>query len=294
MSEVKTTPPGLMPPPPGGGWVAAVSGGRDSVGMLLACRERVVGVVHVNHELRGEESEGDARFVEGLGFRSRVVRRSARGWKDVSPAGLRRFRLGVCREAVAEFGAEGLLLGHHADDQAETVMLRVLRGGEGVWGMRRETVIGGMRVFRPLLSVRREAVTAYLRGLGQSWREDSSNARPVQRRNQVRRLLEGRPELVERLLRLGSAAERFRGLLEREAGPVRTELRVGELLDLPEAVARHALRQMLRSAGVPVAAVSESLVSRLYRLSTDAAEPARLSLPGGLQARRTGRTISIR
>jgi tRNA(Ile)-lysidine synthase len=83
---------------------------------------------------------------------------------------------------------DGVILAHHADDQAETVLLRLLRGSgyAGLAGMARDSDVGGLRVLRPLLTVRAESLRQYLKSRSLSWREDSSNRSGKYLRNRVR------------------------------------------------------------------------------------------------------------
>lgn len=316
-----------------GRWVVGVSGGADSVALLrlLVGHRRDVEVVaaHVDHELRGEASAGDAAFVralcDGLGVRCEVVRLSeiessgvagdvggidggrvedgARtsdrpeagdGTKRrLSYARSRAMRLRWFGELVARHGACGVMLGHHADDQAETVALRMLRGGEAwaLGGMRGEERIGGLRVVRPLLGVRKMELLAYLRSMGQAWREDASNAERVTKRNEIRGVLGGRPELVEGLLRVGVRARALDEVLELGVEGERAsaeELEAGWVAGLPAVLGRRVVRRWLRGRGVGVDRMSMELVDRVVEMARDAASPSRMQLPGGSMLRRRG------
>src|SRR4051812_8948931 len=173
-----------------GQYTVAVSGGADSVALLrlvIEFRPDVgVHVVHLNHELRGEESEGDARFVEELAGKLRapvtVARRS-----EIEPllakrpanksALYRAVRFELFKKVAKENELHGVLLAHQRDDQAETVLHRLLRGSgpSGLMGMGRESRQGILAIFRPLLGHGREELREYLKSIGQDWREDSSN-----------------------------------------------------------------------------------------------------------------------
>src|SRR5438445_474032 len=126
-----------------------------------------VHVVDLNHELRGEESEGDANFVRQLAEKLAVPMTMARR-SEIEPglakrpanqsALYRAIRLAFFRKVVAEHQLHGVLLAHHADDQAETVLHRLLRGSgaAGLGGMARGARQGLLSVFRPLLGNGRE------------------------------------------------------------------------------------------------------------------------------------------
>ena len=175
----------------------AVSGGPDSVALLHALRDllgaRPLAVLHVNHVLRGPDSDSDEEFVRGLaaslqyGFH---VRRF-----DLSPAGAggcgnleqegRRCRYRFFREAVAAGICSAVATGHTRSDQAETVLFRLLRGAAGA-GLGGIWPVHERQVVRPMLDVSRAEVLEYLRGRGIAWREDASNASPAFARNRLR------------------------------------------------------------------------------------------------------------
>ncbi len=181
--------------------VAAVSGGADSIFLLhaLSALGRKVLVVHVNHGLRGEESSRDAAFVEemceGMGIDC-VVRRINVGTVSKKGEGVegaaRRLRYRELADVARERGVRWIATGHTADDQAETVLMRVKRGCDirGVRGILPVRCIGGdLRVVRPLLDVRRRELEVFLREHGLRWVVDSSNFDAAYERNRVRRRL---------------------------------------------------------------------------------------------------------
>ena len=180
--------------------VAAVSGGSDSVGLAwilaeLAARDRgpaLVGLVHLNHQLRGSESDADEALCRALADRLHVP--IAVGQVDVG-ARAEDARVSIevaAREARYEFfesvvpalGATFVATGHTMDDQAETVMLRLLRGAgtRGLSGIRARR----NNVIRPLLHCRRSDVRQLLVARGETWREDSSNDDVAILRNRIR------------------------------------------------------------------------------------------------------------
>lgn len=224
--------------------VIALSGGADSVllAQLVARarpRPRAL-VVHVEHGLRGAESEGDAEFCArlcahlGLPF----VRRRA-PLDDPSPMGpdlearLRRARYEALALEAARARIDVLLTGHHADDALETLLLRWLRGTHlvGLAGLRgaserRDARGGTLRVLRPLIGMRREEVRALLRREGLAWREDSSNRDPRFARNRVRNLLlpelcaAAGPELERGLFAFARAVERLEDAFAERTAPL--------------------------------------------------------------------------
>lgn len=175
----------------------AVSGGPDSVALLHALRDllgaRPFAVLHVNHCLRGPDSDSDEEFVRGLAASLECafhVRRC-----DLSPTGAsgrgnleqegRRCRYRFFREAVAAGTCATVATGHTRSDQAETVLFRLLRGAggaglSGIWPVHEQQIV------RPMLDVPRAEVLEYLRGRGIAWREDASNASQAFARNRIR------------------------------------------------------------------------------------------------------------
>ncbi len=192
---------------PGERVAAAVSGGADSVALLrllLELRQTlgiVVSVAHLNHQLRGADAGRDADFVaelaerHGLEFHlaERDVRAYAAEHKLSLEAAGRRLRYAFFSGLVAEHKADKVATAHTLDDQAETVLLKLLRGSwlRGLAGihpsLRAED--GRIWVVRPLLATSRREVEAYLESLQQPWREDLSNQDRRFRRNRVRQLL---------------------------------------------------------------------------------------------------------
>lgn len=178
--------------------VVAVSGGADSVALLdilsalTKLRLNLV-VAHLNHGLRGKESDGDAAFVEELAARYQLPFELQR--VDVKEIGkLRKLSLEEAGrmaryqwfETVARSCSARLIaLGHHADDQAETFLLRLFRGS-GTTGLSSMRLLSSDRYVRPLLLLTRDEILAYLKRRGLSYRHDSSNDETVFLRNRIR------------------------------------------------------------------------------------------------------------
>lgn len=211
------------------GLVVAVSGGPDSVALLRAVHEarpdatRLV-VAHLNHQLRGEASDADAAFVADLAGRlglrfvgaSRDVRALAVG--ENLEATARAVRYAWLAEVAREHGLDRIATGHTASDQAETVLLRLLRGAgfQGLRGIAAERELGpGLVVVRPLRTITRAEVLAYLAEVGQDARHDASNDDDALRRNRLRHHLlplleaEYNPAVARVLVRLADQAEEY-------------------------------------------------------------------------------------
>jgi len=183
--------------------VAAVSGGADSVAMLHALVElhRGLGfkltVLHVDHRLRGRSSTADAAFVSRLcrklDVRCMVVRRDVAREKTKTGVSIemaaRDARLEEFRRVGKKIKAHAVATAHHADDQAETVLMRLLAGSglDGLAGMDYVSEpLPGLMVIRPMLDVTRGQIQSYLRERKAVWREDASNKSIVFRRNRIR------------------------------------------------------------------------------------------------------------
>ncbi len=175
--------------PPDAPLVAAVSGGRDSVALLLALAEGPrrphLRVAHVDHGLR-PEGPAEAEFVGRLCARLGVSLSATRLALDTAAVGNLAARLREARYAfLREVAGEGFILtAHHADDQAVTLLMRLIEGaalpGLAAMAPRQRNLV------RPLLDVPREALEAWLRARGEAWCEDPSNAVERAFRNRVR------------------------------------------------------------------------------------------------------------
>jgi tRNA(Ile)-lysidine synthase len=170
-----------------GGAAVALSGGVDSVVLLHLLKDRGVGAVHVHHGL-SRNADAWSRFCRALCRRWKVplvVRRVRVAKAGKGPeAAARAARYAALR--ALPVGA--IFLAHHLDDQAETVLMHLLRGAgrAGARGMPAESRLDGKRLLRPLLEVPREAILAYARAQGLEWVEDESNADDAYTRNFVR------------------------------------------------------------------------------------------------------------
>ncbi|GJL52603.1 MAG: tRNA(Ile)-lysidine synthase [Nitrospirales bacterium] len=178
----------------------SVSGGPDSVALLSllhTLREKwnlTLSVVHFDHGLRGRESEEDARFVaclcqgleipcfvEKLHVQMAAVQTLGRGLQDYA----RNMRYQHLSRIVVETGATKIATGHTLDDQAETVVMRMVRGA-GAAGLCGIPAIRESHIIRPLLKTRRETLLAYLKEQGLPYRVDSSNQKFMYLRNRIR------------------------------------------------------------------------------------------------------------
>ncbi len=182
---------------PDGKYLMGLSGGADSVALLLMLLPEVrsgrirLEAVHVNHGLRGEDAEEDARFAEALCRRISIpfylYRADLRSRRDENTAREERYR--CFRECREKTGSDGIILAHHADDLAETMLMRMLRGTgpDGLGAMCPDTEVLGLRILRPMLTIGRKEIREALQKDGEEWREDESNSDPVYLRNAIRK-----------------------------------------------------------------------------------------------------------
>jgi tRNA(Ile)-lysidine synthase len=191
---------------PGDRACVALSGGADSTALLLLLHAAntqtktalgiVLSAIHVNHNLRGEESAGDQTFCEelcrtlGVELQVRSVQTLERveSRNQSLEEAARELRYEAFADVMRARGADVVLTAHTLEDQAETVLMKLLRGAwlEGLSAIAPVLPLAGGRVMRPLLATRREDLRAYLRERDQAWREDSSNADEAFTRNRLR------------------------------------------------------------------------------------------------------------
>jgi len=256
----------------------AVSGGPDSVALLsilteLASSWRLtLHALHVNYGLRGEESEEDARFVARLCDRFGIPCRCERvslgqpgpdGHRSSLQARARDARYDILARMARALGANKVALGHQADDQAETLLMWMLRGA-GSAGLSGIPPVRESLFIRPLLGISREAILAYLRTRALPFRLDSSNTKPIYMRNRIRHELlpvmkQFNPAIVEVLARqsevlreedtfLGQAAVDALAPLAQKFGDDGALIDRASFLALPLALQRRALRLLLHRA----------------------------------------------
>jgi tRNA(Ile)-lysidine synthase len=294
--------------------LVAVSGGLDSTALLhllhgQARRHRLaVCVGHVNHGLRGEASEADEAAVRalanGLGVPMRSLRADPRPRREGGPSrsrptlqeAAREARYEALRKLAADLGADRIATAHTADDQAETVLLRLLRGSgpDGLAGIP-ECSPDGV-IVRPLLHVSRSELEAHAAAHGLTWRDDASNAKPDYARNRLRlRWLPGlasefNPRLLRALTGLAEAQRRdsewIEAQVEREAASRFSEdgawlvIDAKDWAELPEALARRVARAALRRCGIG-REVSRVHLRRVLAFLRKGRSGTRIELPAG-------------
>jgi tRNA(Ile)-lysidine synthase len=246
----------------------AVSGGPDSLALLLLAAAALPGRVAaatVDHGLRAEaaaEAEFVGRCCAEIGVPHRTLRVTVADGASVQ-ARAREARYAALAAWAAEEGLEAVLTGHHADDQAETLLMRLVRGSGlgGLAGIRARSRISGLQVWRPLLSWRRAELGEIVRDVGLRPVEDSSNMDETHDRVRMRGRLAGAPWLDPAALARSAAA-----LAEAEEA---MEWALARLA--PERVSEDGHALLLDPDGLPAELVRRLVLLCLRRIEADAA-----------------------
>ena len=326
---------------PGLRLAVGLSGGADSVALLrlLAGRSGELGLAlhaaHLHHGLRGSEADGDLDFCRdlaaklGLPFHEAQVDTAAEARAD-SKSGkaaetieeaARRLRYAWFRKLMAQIPLHAIATAHTLDDQAETVLAKFLRGAwtEGLAGIHPVLEFPEGRILRPLLAVSRAEIEAYLRELGQDWREDTSNRHLTITRNRIRHellpLLEGwNPRLRQHLAQMAALARDEEAWWQAELArlapqlllpgrPVRgggraaggglgagLAIDASRLAALAPALERRLLRYAAEQFG---AALDFPATEGMRSFALDGHAGQKLVLPQGLRAERTARELRL-
>lgn len=319
---------------PGMRVMAAVSGGADSVALfrVLAEAGKAAGIVlsvgHVHHGIRGAEADGDAEFVQDLAakfgaefhlLKEDVPARAAQRQETIEEAA-RNTRYEFFAKCMREGLVDAVATAHTLDDQAETVLLKLLRGAwtEGLSGIHPVVKLEAGQILRPLLSVRRSEIEAYLRQLGQEWREDCTNQELIYTRNRVRHellpsLASFNPQIAVQLSALAEIARDEELYWQSQIGallphillpgkPVRgggraagsgelgVALEVERIRSMDMALQRRVLRAAVQRAG---GTLDFYHTEALLQLALTGSSGQKLSLPGNLMAERTPRELRI-
>ncbi len=307
-----------------GPMLVAVSGGPDSIALLHALHQQAlpgdVIAAHLNHQLRGTESDADAAFVAEFCAARPIpvrierlpVREEAESAGENLESTARRLRCQWLAEVARSLGASWVATGHTADDQAETVLHNLLRG-TGPRGLRgiaqRRSLAPGIEVLRPLLLVTRAQVLDFLQAHRLPSRQDSSNLDLNLTRNRIRHellpMLKERfnPEIVTVLGRLADQAADWQRLQEEQARALLSKAerpRAGAMLVLDAKVLERESRHLVREAlhllwereNWPRSAMGFEAWERLAALVFDGENA--VDLPDGIEARRKDRVLQLR
>jgi tRNA(Ile)-lysidine synthase len=309
--------------------LVAVSGGADSVALLRVMLELrsemaiTLSVLHLNHQLRGAESDADEQFVRDLAASHQLefiaeagdVKAYAKKRRLSVEAAARRLRYEFFERVIRANQCNKVATAHTLNDQAETVLLRLVRGTgfKGLGGIRPSLEIpdAGNRscgqILRPFLSVRRQAVREYLRLIGQTWREDATNQDLQHTRNRVRQLLipllekEFNPAVVERLSDLAEIAqgeEEFWAaecrelhslMLKEPRNPADGQLAI----DLQQfaKLSKGAQRRLIQSLEVFAPGLEFKHVDEIVSLSSGEQKTSQIVLPSGWKVVRSGHEL---
>jgi tRNA(Ile)-lysidine synthase len=288
-----------------------LSGGADSVALTCAMLELCdvlglrIAAAHLNHRIRGAESDRDEEFVRRMCARlgiELIVERADGLDASASSANLeerardarREFLLRVASRVQADF----LALGHHRDDQAETVLMRLMRGA-GAAGMAAMAERGPGRLIRPMLSLSRAEIRDYLGVRGFSFVEDSSNSSRDILRNRIRADLlpmlerDYAPGLGERLVELAGEIRSLDELVVAIAARELDAMRVGGgALDVSgfgamnRAVQAGAIRLYLAERMGSLRRISRAHIEAVRELILEGGPSDSIDLPGGWRAER--------
>jgi tRNA(Ile)-lysidine synthase len=296
--------------------VVAVSGGADSVCLLhilVRLKERLkikLHIAHLNHQLRGAESDADADYVadlaRNLGIPATIERRDVNGYQKrerLSPEeAAREVRYRFLAEVAGATGAQAVAAGHTRDDHIETILMHLIRGAgtRGMRGLQPSTgwpsKTGGLIVIRPLLEVSHQETEDYCRQHRLTPRLDASNLSLSPLRNRIRQqlmpLLQGyNPGIAEALLRTGRIAGDDIDFLDRETARLWNKIarQEGEaiILDRPklDRLPSTLKRYLLRTGAEKLLGSAKDIEMRhIEEMMALLGKPAgkRLNLPGGL------------
>ena len=277
--------------------LAAVSGGADSVCMLhiLLDLSKKIGfslcAAHFNHMLRGEEADRDEVFVKNLCASLSIPFYAGRG--DVSAFAVehgksteeaaRILRYNFLQQTAEKTGAAKIATAHNADDNAETVILNLVRG-TGLAGLRGIPPVRG-NIIRPIMCLTRHEVEAYLSANSISYVTDSTNSEDVYSRNKLRHhvipiLRELNPRMSESILRTSDVLRQDEDYLVCEAKRIISENTKGDritascLTTLPKSISSRVIRLMANTS------LSASMISDVLALCQSSDPSAQLNLPG--------------
>lgn len=310
--------------------VVAVSGGADSVALLrglvaLKCggEGRLI-AAHLNHALRGEQSDADEAFVVELSRRLALpchvghaaVEQMAAEAGDGLEAAARAARYAFLEQTAAELGARYVATAHTADDQAETILHRIVRGTgiAGLAGIERARPLGHATLIRPLLAARRSEVLEYLDALDQPYRQDASNADLGFTRNRIRHELLPRlakdfnPNVVDALLRLAFLAAETQAVIDAQVqrllprclvdeGSTTVRIALAPLAGQPRHLVRELLMAVWRRQGWPLQAMGYAQWEALAEMAMaqrEAEIPPKQTFPAAILAKRTDDFLVLR
>src|SRR5207247_2548112 len=300
--------------PPRARYLIGVSGGRDSVALLnwlVSLGYDKLIVCHLNHQLRGQSSDADARFVQKLAAKYQVgfelgaenVRALAREKKMSLETAAREARYSFFSKAAKRRRCHKIFLAHHADDLVETFLLNLIRGAglTGLGGMRdvssRQIHGVDLTILRPLLSIWRSDIDKYVRECHLRFREDATNKNLAPTRNRIRnRIIPYLEKLLGRNIRQNIwrtaiiAAEEEKWLDNQVPNSTNADLSLPKLCALPVALQRRSILKWLRAQNI--SEVGFDVIERVRSLADREALIAKVNLPRDRHVRRRAGKIS--
>ena len=301
--------------PPDARYLIGVSGGRDSIALLHWLvnlgYDRLI-VCHLNHQLRGQSSDADARFVQKLAAKYQVgfelgaanIRALARKKKMSLETAAREARYSFFSKTAKRRRCHKIFLAHHADDLVETFLLNLIRGAglTGLGGMRdvssRQIHGVDLTILRPLLSIWRSDIDKYVRECHLRFREDATNKNLAPTRNRIRnRIIPYLEKILDRnirqnLWRTATIAAEEENWLDKEVPDLtNVDLSVPKLRALPVALQRRAILKWLRVQNI--SGVGFEVIERVRLLLDPNVRTAKVNLPQDRHARRRAKTIFI-
>jgi len=286
--------------------VAAVSGGPDSVCLFLALREvatrigfTLTGIAHVNHKLRAEESDADERFVrqcaEQWNVRFYSAALSVADVRGNLEQAAREARYHFFKELLSGGACNKIATGHTRDDQAETVLFRLLRGS-GLTGLAGIHPLTDEGLVRPLIGVTRTDVLQFLGQHNQPWREDSTNQQDRFARNRIRAGLlphlkrEWNPRVSESLANLADLCWEEESFWDQQVPETASNLlfeksfgvegNASGLAALPRALGRRLIRYALKRTRSNLRSIEFDHIEAVLDLARGEKGTGRLVLPG--------------
>ncbi|MDI6703274.1 MAG: tRNA lysidine(34) synthetase TilS [bacterium] len=305
--------------------IVAVSGGPDSVSLLhilwcLKDKWRLnLHIAHLNHSLRGEEAEKDACFVKGLakryGFPITLREVDVLKWsqeKKVSlEVGARRLRYEFLVGVAESVNARKIALGHNANDNIETILMRLIRG-TGICGLKGippdRSLNDNLKIIRPLINITSLQIKDYIAQNNLEYRIDSSNLKPIYLRNKIRLellplMLEYNRKFKEALLKTASLWEKDDEYLNEIAriefskallkSNKRIILDLGKITYLPQAILSRILREGIRLAKGNLERVTYRHIAQIIRLIDRGPSQGEVYLPDRIKIQREYEHIII-
>ncbi len=297
--------------------LAAVSGGPDSVflvhalsGLKNKLKLKKIVVCNLDHGLRGEDSKKDSIFAGKLAkemgfefFHKSIDLKNIKHKGTSTEEAAREERYKFFKEAAALSGADVIATGHTLDDQAETILMRFIKGSalKGIVGIAPVREFGGLKVIRPLIELEKSEILNYLDTADIDYKIDKSNAEPIYFRNVVRSqilpfLEKYNPKLKRSLFNLAEHLREDFDFIEQAkskimggqpvSGARRVEIRLKDIAVQPGALQKEILRDLLEDAGGEVKRLSFRHWKEMESLIRHKSSGNSVDLPGGIRVTR--------